>query len=249
MKAWITALGVLLGLAGCDKSAEKDKADGPVAAPAIEAQTAPSSEPDPQGSSEPQTPKEQVTERAKAAESARNAFADMKLGEKQEMAPGVFMTMHQANAENPVDGGWHRGTSTQGAFSIELPLPFNDFRITGPASDGGDLDTDTLGAKTPGLLAYSATCITSPVAFPDGQCGKTLGKIGDAAEVPEARGDMSGFEAETDKAHGQCWIDESAKRTCFLIIETQGEDAMPDPKDRRRFFDSFDPTVEPADGE
>lgn len=242
------ALTLACNLVGCDKSANKQADAAP--APQDDAESTPESQRDEPAAptdasdsevSEPEDAAQQVATRAKAAANARDAFADVKLGEKTEMAPGVFMTMYKANEENPVDGGWHRGTSTNGKFSVELPLPFNDFRITAQAKDGGDLQTDTVGAKTPGLLAYSATCISSSTEFPEDQCDKTLGKIGRATAIDGDRDGMKGMEAKMDTAHGQCWAAADAKRTCFLIVESQGEDALPGAEDRARFFESFTP--------
>ena len=81
-------------------------------------------------------------------------------GEERQIEPGTFMTMFRSQATVPLPDGWQLATSTKGGFSIEIPLPFNDFRMRAQAEDHVELLADTIGAKSPGLLSWIATCAT-----------------------------------------------------------------------------------------
>ena len=147
------------------------------------------------------------------------------------MGGGTFMTLHRAQAAEPIGDGWHRARSTNGGFSVELPVPFNDLVIRGKTTDEVEMRSYTVGAKTPGLLAWSATC----VARRDGKLG------------PEGRGAVStGIEAlgTPTKAYQRTVALED--RTCVLIVEAQGTDPLPPEVDRNRFFQSFRSTGAPA---
>ena len=67
------------------------------------------------------------------------------------------MTVFRSRATAAVPDGWQVATSTRGGFSVEIPLPFNDFQMRSPSEDHVELLTDTVGAKSPGLLSWSAT--------------------------------------------------------------------------------------------
>ena len=133
------------------------------------------------------------------------------------------MEMHRMQAMAPLGDGWHRASSTKGGFSVELPLPFNDFRIRALATDGVGIHTDALGGKTPGLLSWMASCITRA----DGTAGP---------ESPEP-GDTTGLVGDPPKAHQRTVVTED--RTCVLIVEAQGSDPLPDEATRLRFLRSL----------
>lgn len=152
-------------------------------------------------------------------------LAGIQPGEEREISPGVHMKMHRIQATNPVEGGWHRAVSTEGAFSVELPLAFNDFRTRTETTDRVEIRSHSIGAKTPGLLAWSATCI-----------GRRDGKALEGP-VPDR------VEAKGDKAFVRT-VDGDGMR-CVLVVEAQGSDALPSASDRERFFRSLARTGEP----
>ena len=91
-------------------------------------------------------------------EAMEKKLSGIQTGEERQIAPDTFMKMHRVQATQPLGDGWQLAASTEGGFSVELPLPFNDFRIRSEAADHVQMRMHTVGAKTPGKLAWSATC-------------------------------------------------------------------------------------------
>jgi hypothetical protein len=149
-------------------------------------------------------------------------------GEERDIGGGVSMKMFRLRAEEPIGDGWHRAVSTEGGFSVELPLPFNDFRSRNTTQDGVDLRTNVVGAKTPGLLAWTASC----VARSDGK----LSPDGRAPRPPHT-------EAQPPKG----WLRtvDFEDMSCVLIVEKQGTDPLPSDADRERFLGSLKRTGKP----
>jgi hypothetical protein len=75
----------------------------------------------------------------------------------QAMPPG--MTMHRIQAGEPDASGWMRAASTEGEFSVRLPLKFNDFTIAGSDPKAPVLRSFTVGAKSQEGIKFSATRI------------------------------------------------------------------------------------------
>ncbi len=169
------------------------------------------------------------TEVLPAADSAMaHEIAAIRVGEEKQVADGVFMTMNRQQATEPIGDGWHRAESKDGGFSVELPLAFNDFRIRSEATDGVEIRSHTVGAKTKGLLAWTATCVVRR----DG----SLGPGPSAPDHTEAKGDPPKAYQRTLQLEG---------RTCLLILEAQGTDPLPPEADRVRFLQSFKVTSPP----
>ena len=145
------------------------------------------------------------------------------------MGGGTFMKMHRIQATDPIGDGWHRATSTEGAFSVELPLAFNDFRIRAETADHVELRSHSIGAKTPGLLAWSATCMV-----------RRDGKLGPDGRAPGVdKTEMKGTTAF------QRTVDLDGM-SCILIVEAQGSDPLPSATDRDRFLRSLARTGNPV---
>lgn len=158
-------------------------------------------------------------------------LAGIGAGEEREIGAGVFMTMHRVQATEPLGDGWHLARSTEGAFSVEMPLPFNDFRTRARATDDVELRTHTVGGKTPGRLAFSASCMA-----------RRDGKLGPEARAPGS--DRSEVKGTPPAAH-QRTVD-FEDMTCFLIVEAQGPDPLPPEADRLRFLRSLKRTGKPV---
>jgi hypothetical protein len=139
--------------------------------------------------------------------------------------------MFRAQASAPIGDGWHRAASTEGGFSVEVPLAFNDFRLRAETTDKVPTRSYAIGAKTPGLLAWSATC----TARRDGK----LGPDGHAANLDKT-------EAKGSPPTAFLRTVEFADRLCALIVEAQGSDPLPPEPSRRRFFESLKITGKPA---
>jgi hypothetical protein len=157
-------------------------------------------------------------------------ISSLVLGEEKEVAPGTFMTMNRQQATAPTGDGWHRAESAGGGFAVELPLAFNDFRIRSEATDGVEIRSHSVGAKTKGLLAWTATC----VARRDGAYGP-----GGAPAMP----DRTEVKGDPPKAYQRTLAVDA--RTCVLILEAQGTDPLPPEADRLRFLRSFQVTSPP----
>jgi hypothetical protein len=141
-------------------------------------------------------------------------------GEEREIEPGTFMAMFRTQATAALPDGWQLAASTKGRFSVEIPLPFNDFRIRSETEDHVELDADIVGAKSPGLLAWSATC----AARADGK------RVAAGSDAIEPIGTPVKAWQRTIGVDG---------RTCVLVVEAQGTDPLPPDADIQRFLRSF----------
>lgn len=158
-------------------------------------------------------------------------LAGVDAGEERAMGDGVFMTMHRLQALAPLGNGWHLGSSTEGAFTVELPMPFNDFRMRADADDKVEVRTHVVGAKSAGLLAFSASCFV-----------RKDGKLNGAGRGPRAD------QIEPMGSPPTAWkrsvdFDDMA---CLLIVEQQGADPLPPEAERNRFLQSLKRTGKPS---
>lgn len=158
-------------------------------------------------------------------------LANIQPGEEREIGAGLFLKMFRIQVNDPVAGGWQRAKSTEGGFTVEVPLPFNDFRMRTTATDGVEQRSHSIGGKTAGLLAFSVTCITRR----DGKLGPDGRKP--AAEQTQLLGTPPKAEQRTV---------EFDDMICVLIVEAQGTDALPPAEDRLRFLRSFKRTGKPT---
>lgn len=160
-------------------------------------------------------------------EQAAQSLQGIQPGEARAVGDGVVFRMHRIGVPPTDASGWQRAVATQGGFSVDMPLPFNELSTHSTTTDGVRMRSDTIGGKTPGLLAVSATCI----AREDG----TLGP-GDPPKTGETQHTSpNAATTRTLTVHG---------RICTMTVEAQGADPMPDPSITRRFLDSL--VVEPA---
>lgn len=148
----------------------------------------------------------------------------MKEGEEREFGDGLSMKMHRLQAVNPIGDGWHRAVSTEGGFEVELPLPFNDFRTTGKTEDGVILRSHSVGAKSEGLVAWSATCLVRD----DGNLGPKAPPPGTDTTAPRGTPPKAVIR--------NVQLDD---RACVLVVEAQGTEPLPDSTTRDRFLRSF----------
>ena len=75
----------------------------------------------------------------------------------QAVPPG--MKMRRIQAGEPDASGWRVAASTEGEFSVRLPLKFNDFTIGEGDSKAPMLHTFTVGAKSQEGIKFTATRI------------------------------------------------------------------------------------------
>jgi hypothetical protein len=69
------------------------------------------------------------------------------------------MTMHRVQAGEPDASGWMVAASTEGGFSVRLPLKFNDFTLVESDPKAPTLRTFAVGAKSQEGIKLSATRI------------------------------------------------------------------------------------------
>jgi hypothetical protein len=69
------------------------------------------------------------------------------------------MKMHRKEAGTPDKSGWMLAKSTEGRFSVQLPLKFNDFTITEANPNTPAVRTYTVGARSSERIAVVATRI------------------------------------------------------------------------------------------
>lgn len=65
--------------------------------------------------------------------------------------------MHRIQDTTRDESGWYYAKSTEGNFSANLPLPFNDFTLTVNDSIVGVVKTYTIGSKTQEGIKFSIT--------------------------------------------------------------------------------------------
>ncbi|MES2641912.1 MAG: hypothetical protein V4850_20650 [Myxococcota bacterium] len=169
------------------------------------------------GSSAPQAPD---------SAALSQALAGIQPGEERLIGEGISFKLHRAQVAAETVDGWQVATSSEGGFSVELPLSFNDFRSTSKATDGVEIRAHSVGGKTAGLLSWSATCI----ARRDGTLGP--GPVG-ASDETEILG-------SPPRAHQR--VVRFDDMICTLIVEAQGADALPAEDDRLRFLRSLSRT-------
>jgi hypothetical protein len=69
------------------------------------------------------------------------------------------MKMHRKQAGEPDKSGWMLAKSTEGRFSVRLPLKFNDFTVTEADPNAPAARTYTVGARSSERIAVVATRI------------------------------------------------------------------------------------------
>jgi hypothetical protein len=69
------------------------------------------------------------------------------------------MTMHRIQAGEPDASGWMVAASTQGGFTVRLPLKFNDFTIAEQDAKAAARQTFTVGARSQEGIKFTATRI------------------------------------------------------------------------------------------
>ena len=79
----------------------------------------------------------------------------------QALPPGITlppgMTMHRFQAGEPDASGWMLATSTEGAFSVRMPIKFNDFTVDESDPNASVLRTFVVGATSQEKIKFVAT--------------------------------------------------------------------------------------------
>src|SRR5260221_396832 len=65
--------------------------------------------------------------------------------------------MHRTAAVADDGTGWHRAVSTKGAFSVRVPMPFNDVTTRVNDANVGEFATHTIGGTNPKGIKITAS--------------------------------------------------------------------------------------------
>lgn len=80
------------------------------------------------------------------------------LGCRHQATAQPDIKMHRVQDTTTRDAsGWYKATSTEGHFTVMLPVPFNDFTITSKDSAGGVLRMFVIGTKTEEGIKFTVT--------------------------------------------------------------------------------------------
>ncbi|MEO7736491.1 MAG: hypothetical protein ABIY55_36365 [Kofleriaceae bacterium] len=150
-----------------------------------------------------------------------------KPGHEVEVRTGLFLTFHHLQASAKLKVGWHRAVSAGGAFSVEIPVKFNDLMMRMAATDGVEIRVDVLGGPV-GTVKWTTSCARPK----DSTRGPKYVKIED----------------KTERIGDRAWARrmELGPRICSLTVETTGTDPLPPEADVKRFFNSIKSTSEPT---
>jgi hypothetical protein len=161
------------------------------------------------------------------ADEMEHLAATTKPGQEIEVRTGFFITFHRMQASAKLKDGWHRAVSTGGAFSVEIPVKFNDLMMRVAATDGVEVRVDVLGGPV-GTVKWAASCSRRK----DGTRGPKNVKIED----------------KTERIGDRAWARrmELGPRICSLTVETTGTDPLPPEADIKRFFNSIKSTGKPT---
>lgn len=58
------------------------------------------------------------------------------------------LEMHRTGVDSKDPSGWHLAVSTKGAFSVRMPIPFNDFTVRSTDPKTGEEVTHVIGGKS-----------------------------------------------------------------------------------------------------
>ncbi len=65
--------------------------------------------------------------------------------------------MHRLQDTTKSASGWYFAKSTEGHFSVLIPIPFNDFTLTMKDAQGEPFKSYTIGGKSPEGISFSIT--------------------------------------------------------------------------------------------
>jgi hypothetical protein len=94
------------------------------------------------------------------------------------LADQTGMTIHRIQAGKAEADGWYSAVSTNGFFSVRLPIPFNDF--SNPGRDDGTGICHSIGSRSREGIKFSAT--RTPILKPRNSIRDFLNEFADGFE-------------------------------------------------------------------
>jgi hypothetical protein len=157
-------------------------------------------------------------------------------------APAPTMTMHRVQAGEPDAAGSVLATSTEGGFSVRLPIKFNDFTVIDNDPAAAVARSFTVGGVTPDGVKLSAT----RVVYREGASAERFfAKLtARGASGPRPAGGPSATRTVdlVDRSSSAVVYQRAvlAGETLILLaVEAPGAPSVPPPKMATAFFDSL----------
>ncbi len=97
------------------------------------------------------------------------------------------LTMHRQQATVEHESGWNYAESTEGSFSVLMPIPFNDFTVTDDDPKEGMIQTFGIGSKTLEGIKFSVTEIPTKETSDPGDFEKIAEKFGESNSTVVSR--------------------------------------------------------------
>jgi hypothetical protein len=151
------------------------------------------------------------------------------------------LEFHRKAACEPAADGWCLARSTKGGFSIELPMPFNDFMLPADTlKTGGKASAHVVGGVYQGTAKLSATCLRYVEGKPDAKAIQENVSSKFGKPEPYERAGLQGqrYRIEEPQRSADAVSIVGADYQCLLVAEVAGEKPLP-PETLERFFGSF----------
>lgn len=163
----------------------------------------------------------------------------------QSLPEGI--TMHRQMAGELDASGWTSADSTQGGFSVRIPLKFNDFTVASPPSNKQVAMTYVVGGKNAGGVKYSAVRVAyrnkeaAKAYFARFERGEAFAGMGALAKPHRFQGRKAvDLAVKKDRRHGfmrYVLLDDSL---IFLVVEAEADKShMIHATKVETFFDSL----------
>lgn len=179
----------------------------------------------------------------------RQAIAALEPG--QSVTQGqVTITMLQKQAGEPGRDGWYSARSRGTGFRVDLPAAVNELTTIGPTTDGGRLESNSLGGATSDGQRFSATCMRRVDAKPlDVQTDQIVRQLEARGKVVRRwavrHGELGGSGIEIavsgSEAHFRGEFFGSSRTVCQLTAESTSREPEDAGSRATRFFASFVP--------
>lgn len=161
-------------------------------------------------------------------------------------ADATPMTMHRRQAGELDGNGWTLAVSTEGKFSVQMPMPFNDFTVTANKSTDAVSRIDVIGSQSEEGIKISATRARFRTAGGGSQQFEKIRRIGmwQAGATKPVSFDFNGYPAVAQQVGNDS--SQAYSRTLLvgddvvtLIIEFPVAHRLVVDKLSRSFFDSL----------
>ena len=151
------------------------------------------------------------------------------------------LEFHRKEACEPAPDGWCLARSTQGGFSVELPMPVNDFMLPADTlKTGGKASAHVVGGVYRGAAKLSATCLRYVEGKPDAKAihENVSAKFGKPQPYERAGLEGQRYRVQEPQRSADAVSFVGADYQCLLVAEVTGDTPLP-PEMVERFFGSF----------